>query len=83
VSLTVHVPDELALLLTAEAACRGLSVDEVAAEAPAVSYPRAGSDRGRDALEAFIGSGSSGRRDQFDIHKSRAELAERKLADDP
>jgi hypothetical protein len=80
-STTVHLPDDLAERLAAEAARRGISVDEVAAEALAARYPQAGSDRGRDALEAFIGSGSSGRREPFDIHKARAELAERKLAE--
>lgn len=35
----------------------------------------------RVALEAFIGSGSSGRREAFDIHQAGADLAERKLAE--
>jgi hypothetical protein len=32
-------------------------------------------DSGGDALEAFIGSGASKRREPFDIHQARAELA--------
>jgi len=31
-------------------------------------------------LEAFIGCGSSGHHEPFEIHAARAELAERKLA---
>jgi len=80
-STTVHLPDDLAARLAVEAARRGISLDEVAAEALAARYPQASSDRGRDALEAFIGSGSSGRREPFDIHTARTELAERKLAE--
>ncbi len=80
-SLTVHLPEELADRLTAEAARRGMSVDEVAAEALAARYPKAGSDPGYDALEAFIGSGDSGHSEAFDIHRARAELAETKLTE--
>jgi predicted transcriptional regulator len=74
-STTVQLPDDLAERLAAEAARRGISVDEVAVEALAARYPQASSDRGRDALEAFIGS-ASGRHQPFDIRKARAELAE-------
>jgi hypothetical protein len=79
-SLTAHLPEELADRLTAEAARRGVSVDEVAAEALAARYPRAGSDPSYDALEAFIG-GDSESSEPFDIHKARAEMAECKLAE--
>lgn len=58
-----------------------MSVDEIAAEALAARYPPSGSDPGYDALEAFIGSGDSGSSEPFDIHKERAELAERMLAE--
>ena len=82
VSTIVHVPEEIAARLAAEAARRHLSVDEIAAEALAARYPEPPtSDPGHDALEAFIGSGGSGRSEPFDIHKARAELAERKFAE--
>jgi hypothetical protein len=77
----VHLPDELIDRLAAEAARRGMTVDELAAEALAVRFPQAGSDPGDDSLEAFIGSGTSGRREPFDIHQARAELAEHKVAE--
>lgn len=51
---TLHVPDDLAAQLAAEAARRGIGVDELSAE-----LLRAGLGGG-DALEAFIGSGRSG-----------------------
>lgn len=51
---TLHVPDDLAAQLAAEAARRGIGVDELSAE-----LLRAGLSDG-DALEAFIGSGRSG-----------------------
>lgn len=76
----VHLPDELVDRLAVEAARRGMTVDEVAAEALAVRFPT-GADPGRDALEAFIGSGASGQREPFDIHRARADLADRKTAE--
>jgi hypothetical protein len=81
VSTIVHVPEEIAERLAAEAARRHLSVDEVAAEALAARYPKSESDPGHDALEAFIGSGDSGRDEPFDIHEARRELAGRKFAE--
>lgn len=78
-TLTVQVSEDLAERLAAEAARRGISVDEVAAEALAARYLQAGPDPGYDALEAFIGSGSSGRHEPFDIHQARTDLARRKL----
>lgn len=55
----VHLPDELADRLAAEAARRGISVDELAAETLSASLA---ADAGVevDPLEAFIGSGDSG-----------------------
>jgi hypothetical protein len=79
---TVHLSEDLANRLAAEAARRGISVDEVAAEALAARYPRPGSEPGYDALEAFIGSGSSGQREPFDIRQARIDLARRKRAED-
>jgi hypothetical protein len=81
VSTIVHVPDEIAERLAAEAARRQMSLDEVAAEALAARYPPSHADPGLDALEAFIGSGDSGSTKPFDIHEARSELAKRKFAE--
>jgi hypothetical protein len=70
VSVTVHVPDELAARLRAEATRRGAEADDVATE-----LLTAGLDRNADPLEAFIGSGHSGRDDLGRRH--REILAER------
>ena len=78
---TLHLPDELAERLEAEASRRGMSVDELAAQTLAARFPEAGSAPGIEALEAFIGSGASGDHEPFDIHKARAELAQHKLAE--
>ena len=77
----VHLPEQLVDRLAAEAARRGISVDDLAAETLSSRFPDQGSDPGRDALEAFIGCGSSGRREAFDIHQARAELARSKTAE--
>lgn len=73
-SIVVHVPDELVGRLTTEAACRGISVEELAAELLGERLANPGPDT--SALDAFIGSGSSGRSEPFDIHQARAELAQ-------
>lgn len=70
----VHLPDELADRLRAEATRRHMTVDEVAAELLAAQLS------GEDALEAFLGAGRSGRTEPLDIHAERAALAERRLA---
>ncbi len=56
-STIVHLSEDLADRLAAEAARRGVSVDELTAELLAAGLP-AGEEV--DALEAFIGSGDSG-----------------------
>lgn len=57
----VHLPEELVDRLAAEAARRGMSVDELAAQTLTDRFPASGSQTvGEDALEAFIGSGDSG-----------------------
>lgn len=74
VTITVHLPDELAAPLAAAAAARGVDVEQVAAEL--VAEGLAGQDA-PPVLEAFLGSGSSGRREPLDIHQARRELAAR------
>jgi hypothetical protein len=80
-SVTLHVPEDLASRLGAEASRRGITVEELAVEALAARFPGEATDLGREALEAFIGSAASGRSEPFDIHQARAELAGRKLAE--
>ncbi len=73
-SIAVHLPEELAARLAAESARRGISVEELTAELLGERLASTGPDN--SALDAFIGSGSSGHREPFDIHLARAELAE-------
>jgi hypothetical protein len=71
VSLVVRLPEDLAARVEAAAAQRGVSAAEVVAEAVAAHLPAPG---GTDPLEAFIGSGSSGRGDLARRHREiRAE----------
>jgi predicted transcriptional regulator len=80
-SLTVQLPDDLADRLTAEAARRGMSLDDLASEALAERFPaaeRASDDP--DSLEAFIGSGDSGdpgwaARDTAELRREAARRA--------
>lgn len=65
-TITVHLPDELAARLAAEASRRGVQVDEVAAELVSAGLDRSGTD---DPWEAFIGSGHSGRGDLARRHR--------------
>lgn len=82
VSTVVHLPDEIAERVAAEAARRHMSLDEVAAEALAARYPVPVSGPGYDALEAFIGSGDSGDPSwaSRDTRELRREAAERRAA---
>ena len=75
---TVHLPDELVDRLAAEAARRGISVDELAAETLTARFPNDVADTGLDALEAFIGSGSSG---QGDLGRRHREILAEASAD--
>ena len=60
-SAIVHLPDDLAGRLAAEAARRGVSIDELSAELVAAGLPAdTPSAPEPDALQAFIGSGDSG-----------------------
>lgn len=80
--MTVTLPAELAARLAAEAARRGVSVDDLAAELIAARLPKPvqRESEGDDALEAFIGSGRSGRKEPFDVRRARRELADEKRA---
>ncbi|HXW81151.1 MAG TPA: hypothetical protein VEJ84_16745 [Acidimicrobiales bacterium] len=71
--VTLHVPEDLAGRLAAEASRRGISVDELSAQLLAAGLPE------EDPLEAFIGSGDSGDPAWAspDIHELRPELAAR------
>ena len=74
--MTVHLPDELRERLAEEAARRGKSVDALVAEMVAKQLPpapRAETTEGEDTLEAFIGSGSSGRGDLARRHRELAD----------
>ncbi|HMK97057.1 MAG TPA: hypothetical protein VK425_05870 [Acidimicrobiales bacterium] len=73
-SLTLHVPEDLANRLAAEATRRGISVDELSAELLDAGLPD------EDPLEVFIGSGDSGDPAWAgrDIHELRSELAARR-----
>lgn len=76
-STIVHLSEELADRLAAEAARRGVSIDELTAELLAAGL-HAGEDV--DALEAFIGSGDSGDPSWAgrDTRELRAEAAARR-----
>lgn len=77
-SSVVHLPDDLAARLSAEAARRDLGVDELTAEL--LEGALAG-ERPPDPLRAFIGSGRSGRGDLGRRHREiRAELTKDRSA---
>jgi hypothetical protein len=57
---TVHLPDELVDRLAAEAARRGVSVDELAAETLAARFPQQHPDSGPRRHLAFVAFGASG-----------------------
>jgi hypothetical protein len=86
--MSVDLPEPLAERLAAEAARRGVTVEDLALEAiegrygPGRSAERSG--HGVDALQAFIGCADSGDPDwaSRDIHELRAEFAKRKLAEE-
>lgn len=73
----VHVPEELAQRLAAEAERRRMSVDELATELVSEGLEH------EAALEAFIGAGDSGDPDwaERDTHELRAEVAARRQAE--
>jgi len=74
VSLLVNLPEELAARVAEVAAERGVSAEEVVADAVAAQFSAPISD---DPLEAFIASGASGRGDLGRRHRLiRAEMTE-------
>jgi hypothetical protein len=77
--MAVNLPADIAARLVAEAARRGVSVDDLVAELIAAGLsdvpPPA---EGDDPLEAFIGSGSSGRKEPFDLRQARQDLADQR-----
>jgi hypothetical protein len=76
-TLTVHLPGELAAALEAEAARRGQTPDQVAADLLAERLPATPAS---DPVEAFIGSADSGDAGWAgrDTHQLRAEAAARR-----
>jgi hypothetical protein len=77
-SVVVELPAEALRRLEAEATRRGVSIDDVIAELAARLPNKAPSSGHRLSL---IGIGASGNTRPFDIHRERAEMAERKLAE--
>lgn len=73
-SLLVNLPEELAARVAEVAAERGVSAEEVVADAVAAQLSAPISD---DPLEAFVASGASGRGDLGRRHRLiRAEMTE-------
>lgn len=80
---TLRVPDDLAARLAAEAARRGIDVDELTTEllkAGLVGQDQLPASSGEDPLEAFIGSGRSGR---HDVARRHRELKAEVMGDRP
>lgn len=76
-TITVHLPDELAAPLAAAAAARGVGVEQIAAELVAEGLAGQGT---ADPLEAFLTAGASGQREPVDIREIRLDLAARTTA---
>jgi hypothetical protein len=76
----LHVPEELAQRLSAEADRRHMTVDDLATE-----LVSEGLRDHEDALEAFIGSGNSGDPDWAarDTHDLRADVVALRHAEGP
>ncbi len=79
--MTVDLPPDVVRRLEAEAARRGVVVDQVIAEL-AAGLPEDGADAPtRSQRLSFVGIGASGDTRPFDIRRERDELASHKLAD--
>ena len=72
-SVTIDLPADAQARLEGEAARRGITLAQLIIEL-AAALPV------EDPLEAFIGCGASTITEPFDIHRERAELATKKLA---
>jgi hypothetical protein len=59
-SMTVNLPDDVAARLAAEAARRGVSVEELVAEAVTAHFPAAPPEQPARRRLSFIGIGASG-----------------------
>jgi hypothetical protein len=79
--LTVDLPPDVLRRLEAEAARRGVTVDEVIAELAAGLPDEETAAPKRARRLSFVGIGASGDTRPFDIRRERDELASRKLAD--
>ncbi|MGE4164112.1 MAG: hypothetical protein AB7G23_20495 [Vicinamibacterales bacterium] len=77
--VTLDLPPDTQARLAAEAARRGISVDELVVQL-AAALPQEISS-GRAHRLGFVGIGASGRTAPEDIREERAELAARKLAE--
>lgn len=79
---TVHLPDELGERLAAEATRRGISVDQVAAEALSVQFPEHRPEKTPRRL-SFAGIGASGVGDIARRHKQviAEDFADKTAAD--
>ncbi len=76
-TLTFDLPAETQARLEAEAARRGITIDQLIAEV-ADSFPAEKTPQHR---LSFVGIGASGRTEPLDIHQERADLATKKLAE--
>lgn len=81
-SVTLDLPDDAQSRLEAEAARRGITVDQVVAHL-AAQLPDSGVGQASAALEEFFGSGDSGDSGWAtrDIHELRHDLAQRRLGE--
>jgi hypothetical protein len=79
-SVTVELPPEALRRLEAEATRRQISIDDVIAEL-AAGLPADDPSPASGHRLSFIGIGASGDTRPFDIHRERAELADKKFAE--
>ena len=81
-SVSVPPPGELAHRLEAEAARRGMTREQLAAEVIRDHLPADGrSGEAAESLEAFFGIGESSDEEPFDLKRIGREAADRKLCE--